>query len=162
MHVLTTARLPHRCLAACGCGAAYEATYAAGAAAIRPALLTERLAAATGTAPAGTALAAGTAPAETAPSAAATASGMAQGGLAPSPQGGLTSPQGVLAPSPQGGLTAPQGGLTPPEISAAAAALASVGYYEPGLMRLFLEASQATIKEMRLSGGELLSATDDR
>jgi hypothetical protein len=70
--------------------------------------------------------------------------------------------QGVLAPSPQGGLTAPQGGLTPPEISAAAAALASVGYYEPGLMRLFLEASQATIKEMRLSGGELLSATDDR
>jgi len=140
MHVLTTARCPHRCLAACGCGAAYEATYAAGAAAIRPALITERLAAATGTAPAGTALAAGTAPAETAPSAAATASGMAQGGLAPSPQGGLT----------------------PPEISAAAAALASVGYYEPGLMRLFLEASQATIKEMRLSGGELLSATDDR
>jgi hypothetical protein len=52
--------------------------------------------------------------------------------------------------------------LTPPEISAAAAALASVGYYEPGLMRLFLEASQATIKEMRLSGGELLRATDDR
>ena len=147
MHVLTTARCPHRCLAACGCGAAYEATYAAGAAAIRPALITERLAAATGTAPAGTALAAGTAPAETAPSAAATASGMAQGGLAPSPQGGLTSPQG---------------GLTPPEISVAAAALASVGYYEPGLMRLFLEASQATIKEMRLSGGELLSATDDR
>ena len=144
MHVLTTARRPHRCLAACGCGAAYEATYAAGAAAIRPALLTERLAAATGTAPAGTAPA-GTAPAETAPSAAAMASVMAQGGLTPSPQGGLMSPQG---------------GLTPPEISAAAAALASVGYYEPGLMRLFLEASQSTIKEMRLSGGEL-SATDD-
>ena len=139
MHVLTTARRPHRCLAACGCGAAYEATYAAGAAAIRPALLTERLAAATGTAPAGTA------PAETAPSAAAMASVMAQGGLTPSPHGGLISPQG---------------GLTPPEISAAAAALASVGYYEPGLMRLFLEASQSTIKEMRLSGGEL-SATDD-
>ena len=137
MHVLTTARRPHRCLAACGCGAAYEATYAAGAAAIRPALITERLAAATGTAPAGTAPA-GTAPAETAPSAAAMASVMAQGGLTPSPQGGLT----------------------PPEISAAAAALASVGYYEPGLMRLFLEASQSTIKEMRLSGGEL-SATDD-
>ena len=139
MQVLTTARRPHRCLAACGCLAAYEATYAAGAAAIRPALIAERLAAATGTAPI-----AGTAPVTgTAPSAAAAASVTAS----------------VTA---QGGLTSPQGGLTPPEISAAAAALASVGYYEPGLMRLFLEASQATLKEMRLSGGVELSATDDR
>ena len=145
MQVLTTARRPHRCLAACGCLAAYEATYAAGAAAIRPALIAERLAAATGTAPvAGTAPVTGTAPvAGTAPSAAAAASVTAS----------------VTA---QGGLTSPQGGLTPPEISAAAAALASVGYYEPGLMRLFLEASQATLKEMRLSGGVELSATDDR
>ena len=145
MQVLTTARRPHRCLAACGCLAAYEATYAAGAAAIRPALIAERLAAATGTAPvAGTAPVTGTAPvAGTAPSAAAATSVTAS----------------VTA---QGGLTSPQGGLTPPEISAAAAALASVGYYEPGLMRLFLEASQATLKEMRLSGGVELSATDDR
>lgn len=87
--------------------------YTAGAAAVRPVLVSElSLVAATGSNAAGAADAAG---------------------------GGAPKPPASHEP------------LTPPELSTTSAALAAASYHEPGLQRLFLDASRPKLRELRMS-----------